>query len=87
MLTHTHATEKSLDTLAEEISTLTSDVNTTNNKFLCLANTQFVENRVYDDDDKETPQDEPVPKTQVLSYANLLCIFIRDDSTMLMVFC
>ncbi|XP_034247704.1 WASH complex subunit 2 isoform X2 [Thrips palmi] len=64
VLARTHTTEKALDTLVEETSTLTSDVNTTNNKFLCLANTQFVENRVYDDDDKETPQDESVPKTQ-----------------------
>lgn len=70
MVAHTHTTEKALDTLAEEISTLTSDINTTNNKFLCLANTQFVENRVYEDDDKETPQDESPPKNQVLPSPN-----------------
>lgn len=61
-----------MDSLVEEVNTLTSDVNTTNNKFLCLANTQFVENRVYDDDDKETPQDEPVPEKKVSSEATSL---------------
>lgn len=60
VLTRTHATEKALDSLVEEVNTLTAEANTTNNKFLCLANTQFVENRVYDDDDKETPHDEQV---------------------------
>ncbi|XP_026277014.2 WASH complex subunit 2 isoform X1 [Frankliniella occidentalis] len=62
VLARTHTTEKSLDLLNEEINTLTSELNNTNNKFLCLANTQFVENRVYDDDDKETPQTEAAPE-------------------------
>ncbi|KAK3928446.1 WASH complex subunit 2 [Frankliniella fusca] len=62
VLARTHTTEKSLDVLNEEINTLTSELNNTNNKFLCLANTQFVENRVYDDDDKETPQAESAPE-------------------------
>jgi hypothetical protein len=36
-----------------QLGTTATDVNNVTNQFLCLSNTQFLENRVYDDDDDD----------------------------------
>jgi hypothetical protein len=36
-----------------QLGTSATDVNNVTNQFLCLSNTQFLENRVYDDDDDD----------------------------------
>ncbi|KAJ4443186.1 hypothetical protein ANN_04836 [Periplaneta americana] len=67
LLAQTHATEVALDSLIEQLKATSTDVSNVTNQFLCLANTQFLENRVYDDDDKETPEEkkeESKPKTK-----------------------
>jgi len=43
--------ETALDSLMAQLGTTATDVNNVTNQFLCLSNTQFLENRVYDDDD------------------------------------
>ncbi|KAJ9595725.1 hypothetical protein L9F63_013088, partial [Diploptera punctata] len=58
LLARAHTTEVALDSLMEELRATSTSVNNVTNQFLCLANTQFVENRVYDDDEKETPPEE-----------------------------
>ncbi|GLH03129.1 WASH complex subunit 2 [Gryllus bimaculatus] len=58
LLAKTHATEVALDKLVEDLKTTSTSVQNATNTFLFLANTQFVENRVYDDDEKETPPEE-----------------------------
>lgn len=60
LLSRTHATEVALDKLMEDMKTTSINVQNVTNTFLSLANTQFVENRVYDDDEKETPVEEKV---------------------------
>lgn len=45
--------ETALDSLMAQMGTTATDVNNVTNQFLCLSNTQFLENRVYDDDDDD----------------------------------
>lgn len=45
--------ETALDSLMAQLGTSATDVNNVTNQFLCLSNTQFLENRVYDDDDDD----------------------------------
>ena len=45
--------ETALDSLMAQLGTAATDVNNVTNQFLCLSNTQFLENRVYDDDDDD----------------------------------
>jgi WASH complex subunit FAM21 len=45
--------ETALDSLMAQLGTTATDVNNVTNQFLCLSNTQFLENRVYDDDDDD----------------------------------
>jgi len=53
LLAQTHAVETALDSLMAQMGTTATDVNDVTNQFLCLSNTQFLENRVYDDDDDD----------------------------------
>lgn len=41
-----------------QLGTTATDVNNVTNQFLCLSNTQFLENRVYDDDDDNNGDDK-----------------------------
>lgn len=53
LLAQTHAVETALDSVMAQLGTTATDVNNVTNQFLCLSNTQFLENRVYDDDDDD----------------------------------
>lgn len=48
-----------------EVKSATTEVHNVTNMFLMLSNTQFVENRVYDDEEKETPREEKKVDTKV----------------------
>ncbi|XP_049941867.1 WASH complex subunit 2 [Schistocerca serialis cubense] len=72
LVAKTHTTQKMLDELVEDLNTTSSAVNNVTNSFLSLANTQFVENRV-DDDDEETKvtADSTVPLQKTPSKAEV----------------
>jgi WASH complex subunit FAM21 len=50
--------ETALDSLVAQLEATATDVNNVTNQFLCLSNTQFLENRVYDDDDDDDDGDD-----------------------------
>nr|CAD7572188.1 unnamed protein product [Timema californicum] len=55
----THTTEAVVETLLDEIKSTVIRLNNVTNTFLSLTNTQFMENRVYDDDDnKKSPLED-----------------------------
>ncbi|XP_037127178.1 WASH complex subunit 2 isoform X2 [Syngnathus acus] len=58
MLSRTHEMEKQLDSLIRDTKATDSSLHSVFNDFLMLSNTQFIENRVYDEE-----VEEPVPKT------------------------
>ncbi|XP_066991441.2 WASH complex subunit 2 [Anabrus simplex] len=58
LLQRTHSTEVSLNKLIEELKTTSTEISNVTNSFLALANTQFVENRVYDDDENENSSED-----------------------------
>ncbi|XP_041722229.2 WASH complex subunit 2C isoform X3 [Coregonus clupeaformis] len=62
MLSKTHEIEKQLDGLIRDSKATDCCLHTVFNDFLMLSNTQFIENRVYDDEEVE----EPGPKPEVL---------------------
>jgi hypothetical protein len=61
--------EVALDSLMEQLRATSTDVGNVTNQFLCLSNTQFLENRVYDDadddDEKEIPPEKKKEETKV----------------------
>ncbi|XP_072565742.1 WASH complex subunit 2A isoform X1 [Paramormyrops kingsleyae] len=59
MLSKTHQIEKQLDGLLRDTKATDSCLHTVFNDFLMLSNTQFIENRVYDEE-----VEEPVPKPE-----------------------
>ncbi|XP_061693840.1 WASH complex subunit 2 isoform X2 [Syngnathoides biaculeatus] len=61
MLSRTHEIEKQLDSLIRDTKATDSSLHSVFNDFLMLSNTQFIENRVYDEEDEE-----PTPKTDVV---------------------
>ncbi|XP_019903148.2 WASH complex subunit 2 isoform X2 [Esox lucius] len=61
MLSKTHEIEKQLDGLIRDTKATDCCLHTVFNDFLMLSNTQFIENRVYDEE-----MEEPVPKTEAL---------------------
>uniref|UniRef100_UPI0037E78F96 WASH complex subunit 2 isoform X2 n=1 Tax=Semicossyphus pulcher TaxID=241346 RepID=UPI0037E78F96 len=61
MLSKTHEIEKQLDSLIRDTKATDSCLHSVFNDFLMLSNTQFIENRVYDEEVEET-----VPKTEAL---------------------
>ncbi|XP_046852963.1 WASH complex subunit 2-like isoform X2 [Xenia sp. Carnegie-2017] len=61
MLSQTHRMEQKVDGLVYETKGISTKVNNTFNNFLMLSNTQFIENRVYDEEEtkeKEEKQSE-----------------------------
>ncbi|XP_076020245.1 WASH complex subunit 2A isoform X2 [Genypterus blacodes] len=61
MLSKTHEIEKQLDSLIRDTKATDSCLHSVFNDFLMLSNTQFIENRVYDEE-----VEEPVPKADAL---------------------
>ncbi|XP_013888877.1 WASH complex subunit FAM21 isoform X2 [Austrofundulus limnaeus] len=61
MMSKTHEIEKQLDSLICDTKATDSRLHSVFNDFLMLSNTQFIENRVYDEEVEET-----VPKTDAL---------------------
>nr|XP_049592197.1 WASH complex subunit 2A isoform X2 [Syngnathus scovelli] len=61
MLSRTHEMEKQLDSLIRDTKATDSSLHSVFNDFLMLSNTQFIENRVYDEE-----VEEPVPKTDAV---------------------
>ncbi|TRY58977.1 hypothetical protein DNTS_014686, partial [Danionella cerebrum] len=59
MLSKTHEIEKQLDGLIQETKATDSQLHTVFNDFLMLSNTQFIENRVYDEE-----VEDPAPKPE-----------------------
>jgi hypothetical protein len=49
----------------EQLRATSTDVSNVTNQFLCLSNTQFLENRVYDDDEKEITPEERKEEVKV----------------------
>nr|XP_046214271.1 WASH complex subunit 2C-like isoform X5 [Oncorhynchus gorbuscha] len=62
MLSKTHGIEKQLDGLIRDTKATDCCMHTVFNDFLMLSNTQFIENRVYDDEEVE----EAVPKPEAM---------------------
>uniref|UniRef100_A0A8C1R2A5 WASH complex subunit 2C n=1 Tax=Cyprinus carpio TaxID=7962 RepID=A0A8C1R2A5_CYPCA len=60
MLSKTHEIEKQLDSLIRDTKATDSRLHTVFNDFLMLSNTQFIENRVYDE---EVEDSAPKPET------------------------
>ncbi|KAL6101862.1 washc2c [Pungitius sinensis] len=61
MLSKTHDIEKQLDSLIRDTKATDSCLHSVFNDFLMLSNTQFIENRVYDEEVEDT-----IPKTDAL---------------------
>ncbi|XP_029925809.1 WASH complex subunit 2A isoform X2 [Myripristis murdjan] len=61
MLSKTHEIEKQLDSLIRDTKATDSCLHSVFNDFLMLSNTQFIENRVYDEE-----VEEPLPKAEAL---------------------
>lgn len=61
MLSKTHEIEKQLDTLIRDTKATDSCLHSVFNDFLMLSNTQFIENRVYDEE-----VEEAIPKADAL---------------------
>nr|XP_017214450.1 WASH complex subunit 2 isoform X4 [Danio rerio] len=59
MLSKTHEIEKQLDGLIRDTKATDSQLHTVFNDFLMLSNTQFIENRVYDEE-----VEDPTPKSE-----------------------
>lgn len=51
LLSRTHVMEVTLDSLMEQLRATSTNVSNVTSQFLCLSDTQFLENRVYDDAD------------------------------------
>ncbi|KAM4730529.1 WASH complex subunit 2C isoform 2-T2 [Anableps anableps] len=64
MLSKTHEIEKQLDSLIRDTKATDSHLHSVFNDFLMLSNTQFIENRVYDEEVEETIPKADVPEKQ-----------------------
>ncbi|RUS70118.1 hypothetical protein EGW08_022119, partial [Elysia chlorotica] len=64
MISRTHEMGKDVDGLMHEAELTGVRVNNVINDFIMLANTQFVENRVYDEDISQAPETEEEKKTE-----------------------
>ncbi|KAL2083608.1 hypothetical protein ACEWY4_021381 [Coilia grayii] len=64
MLSKTHEIEKQLDGLIRDTKATDSCLHTVFNDFLMLSNTQFIENRVYDEEIEEPPAKPEAPERQ-----------------------
>ena len=72
-MARTHEVEGALEKVFEEAERLSVSISNTNNSFLMLANTQFVESRTYQDDDESQITDKK-PTTEEVSVC-LSCVF------------
>ncbi|XP_061601201.1 WASH complex subunit 2 isoform X3 [Cololabis saira] len=78
MLSKTHDIEKQLDSLIRDTKATDSRLHSVFNDFLMLSNTQFIENRVYDEEVEETipkadpPEKLPEQKTREQKEAELI---------------
>ncbi|XP_053731694.1 WASH complex subunit 2 isoform X5 [Synchiropus splendidus] len=78
MLSKTHDIEKQLDSLIRDTKATDSCLQSVFNDFLMLSNTQFIENRVYDEEVEETVQktdvadNKPEQKTREQKEAELI---------------
>ncbi|XP_038148890.1 WASH complex subunit 2 isoform X2 [Cyprinodon tularosa] len=64
MLSKTHEIEKQLDGLIRDTKATDSHLHSVFNDFLMLSNTQFIENRVYDEEVEETIPKAEAPEKQ-----------------------
>ena len=64
-MARTHEVEGALEKVFEEAERLSVSISNTNNSFLMLANTQFVESRTYQDDDENQNVDKKENKEEV----------------------
>ncbi|KAM4599744.1 WASH complex subunit 2 isoform 4-T4 [Fundulus diaphanus] len=64
MLSKTHEIEKQLDSLIRDTKATDSRLHSVFNDFLMLSNTQFIENRVYDEEVEETLPKADAPEKQ-----------------------
>ncbi|KAK5617509.1 hypothetical protein CRENBAI_005090 [Crenichthys baileyi] len=64
MLSKTHEIEKQLDSLIRDTKATDSHLHSVFNDFLMLSNTQFIENRVYDEEVEETIPKPDAPEKQ-----------------------
>ncbi|XP_047208120.1 WASH complex subunit 2 isoform X3 [Girardinichthys multiradiatus] len=64
MLSKTHEIEKQLDSLIRDTKATDSRLHSVFNDFLMLSNTQFIENRVYDEEVEETIPKADAPEKQ-----------------------
>lgn len=55
LLSETHSTLKAVESLESQVETTSVEVSNLGSRFWTLSDTQFVENRVYDDDDVTSP--------------------------------
>lgn len=62
LLGETHSTLKALNELEGKVAKTSVDVSNLGSKLWALSDTQFVENRVYDDDDDIVPTHDPTPQ-------------------------
>ncbi|XP_061914181.1 WASH complex subunit 2 isoform X1 [Entelurus aequoreus] len=78
MLSKTHEIEKQLDSLIRDTKATDSSLHSVFNDFLMLSNTQFIENRVYDDEVEEpvlkadAVEKQPDQKTREQKEAELI---------------
>jgi hypothetical protein len=69
--------EVTLDSLTEQLRATSADVGNVTNQFLCLSDTQFLENRVYDDDDNEDDGDKEMPSEEKREEAKVRAVILR----------
>lgn len=62
--------EGALERVVEEADRVLTSISNTNNAFHMLANTQFIENRTYQDDADVAKREKPEPKEKVNSGHN-----------------
>jgi hypothetical protein len=56
--------EVTLDSLTDQLRAASTDVSNVTSQFLCLSNTQFLENRVYEDDDDDDDDGKEIPSQE-----------------------
>ncbi|KAK3877552.1 hypothetical protein Pcinc_017738 [Petrolisthes cinctipes] len=62
LVSRTHEVEGALERVVEEADRVLTSISNTNNAFHMLANTQFIENRTYQDDADVANREKPEPK-------------------------
>ncbi|WAR16383.1 WASC2-like protein [Mya arenaria] len=70
LVSRTHEIEKEVESLVHDSKMTTVRVNNVFNDFMMLANTQFVENRVYDEDESEQAETAATEEKKPDNHAN-----------------